>query len=290
MLGAVLSVLLFGMLPAQSFSAVDQLALHSITVAAPLPLSGSASELLSLPQGISASGVLIEDLESGQRLVARNAENKRSIGSLTKLMTALLITENHSMDEVVTVPKDISKVEGSVAHLRPGDRYTVGNLLTALLVDSANDAAATLAQYDGGSVDIFVAKMNERAEELGLRDTLFATPDGMDRLNQWSTAQDVAWLAQFDLRHPEIRSRMSMPRATIQDIAGHQQTMQNTHELLHDPGPVIAGKTGTTGEAGQCLLSIVQEGRREYIVVLLGSNSRYVDMRMVLRGLAALIA
>jgi len=193
------------------------------------------------------------------------------------------------MDEVVHVPKDIGKVEGSVAHLRPGGSYTVGNLLTALIVASANDAAATLAQFHSGSVDAFVVQMNERAEELGLRDTLFATPDGMDRLNQWSTAQDVSWLAQFVLRHPEIRSRMSMPQATIEDVAGRQQSLENTHQLLHDPGPVIAGKTGTTGEAGPCRLSIVQEGRREYVVVLLGSSGRYADMRMVLRALATLI-
>lgn len=274
-----------GMLPVLGVS-VDQVTLRGLAIAAPISFTESASLLLTLPQKLSASGMLVTDLQSGQRILARRPDERRSIGSLTKLMTALLIVENHSMDEVVTVPSDIGNVKGSVANLAGGSRYTVGELLTAMLVASANDAAQTLARFHGGSTAVFVKEMNDRTEALGLSDTVFKTSDGMDAYGQWSTPQDLAWLAQFVFRHEEIRKRMSYPHATIRDLKGNTMTVENTHALLRESSPVFAGKTGTTDAAGQCLLSIVREGQREFVVVLLGSHDRYADMRRVLEALA----
>lgn len=288
MFGTVLSVLLMGMMPVVGVSDVDQVALQDLAIAAPIIQTESASTLLDLSRKLSASGVLVTDLGSGQRLYARSPDERRSIGSLTKLMTALIIVENHSMDEVVKVPEDIERVPGSVAHLRPGSRYTVGELLTAMLVASANDAAHTLARFHSGSVDAFVREMNDRAAALGLKNTAFRSPDGMDEPGQWSTPQDFTWLAQFVYRQEEIRRRMSMPEATIHDLAGNELKLENTHVLVREQGAVVAGKTGTTDAAGQCLLSIVREGEREFVVVLLGSRGRYADMHQVIEALATL--
>lgn len=288
MFGPLLSVLLLGMLPVATVPPADQAALSGLSIAAPLPPTASASTLLDLSRRVSATGAIIADLDSGQMLFGKHARRPRAMGSLTKLMTALLIAEHHRLDEVVTVPEGIEKTVGSVVHLRAGERFTVGDLLTALLVPSANDAAQTLAIFHSGSIPAFVAEMNERARILGLRNTSYANPAGLDDPQQWSTPQDLAWLAAYVLRVEPLRERLSLPRAEIRSGAGRVISFESTHALLREPGPVVAGKTGTTEEAGQCLLSIVQEKQRAYVVVLLGSQGRYADMHAVLGVLGTL--
>jgi D-alanyl-D-alanine carboxypeptidase len=208
------------------------------------------------------------------------------MASLTKLMTALLIVENHELDEWVTVPDDIAQVDGNHVSLRAGDQFTVGDLLSALLIPSANDAAVTLAQYHSGSVETFVTEMNDRARQLGLHDTQYANPSGMDHLNQYSTPQDVAWLARFVLGKPEIAQRMATAGASIRSRQGREITLFHTHAFLHQAGsPVVAGKTGTTVGAGECLVSVVDDGQRQYLVVVLRSADRFEDLRRILRAL-----
>ncbi|MFA6523841.1 MAG: serine hydrolase [Candidatus Peribacteraceae bacterium] len=288
MFATILSVLLMGLLPVGGISSGDQVALSRLAVSAPLPLLASASVLMRLPSPLSASGILLTDLGSGQALFSVNARHRRPTGSLTKLMTALLIAEHHELSEVVTVPADVALTQGSVVHLVPGERYTVGDLLTALLVPSANDAAAALAVFHSGSRSAFVEAMNERAGELGLRDTSYANPEGLDDPAQWSTPQDLTWLASFVLRRPELERRLSLSSAVIQSLGGREIALQTTNLLLRSNGPVVAGKTGTTDDAGQCLLTIVREGQREFVAVLLGSRERWADMRSLLAALPVL--
>lgn len=254
------------------------------------PVSADTFPGRSLAKTLSASGVSIIDLQTGQELFGRLSGQRRPVGSLTKVMTALLIAESHAMDEVVVVPRNIRSVGGSTADLPPGAHFTVGDLLSATLIASANDAAEALAQYDSGSSGAFVERMNERARSLGLRNTSFANPAGLDDDQQWSTPRDIAWLTAFALQHPEIRKRMSLPTAAIRSREGETLHLQNTHALLRHHSSVIAGKTGTTNAARQCLISVVQENGREYIVVLLGSRERYLDMRAVLRVLSSFFA
>jgi D-alanyl-D-alanine carboxypeptidase len=288
MYSAVLSVLLMGMVPVLGSTLPELVPLADLSIASPSPFVPGSAQVPTLGKRVSASGVLVLDLQSSQQLYGRNADMRRPLASLTKLMTALLIAENHSMDEVVTVPKTINKVEGSKAPLVPGERYTVGDLLSAMLMVSANDAAEALALYHSGTEAAFVAAMNARAQELGLHDTSFANPIGLDDPAQWSTPRDIAWLALFDYRNAAIRSRMSMKQTVIRDADGGLLPLLHTHELLRQDPAVLAGKTGTTGDARECLLSVVREGGREYMVVLLGSRERYIDMRSLLRTLALL--
>jgi D-alanyl-D-alanine carboxypeptidase (penicillin-binding protein 5/6) len=290
MYASLLSVFLMGMLPVAGAPSLDQVTLQGLPISAPLPLTASLTAIDTLQQRLTASGLIVTDLESGQTVVEVNANRRRPMGSLTKLMTALIIAENHAMNEVVTVPKEAQRIGGSVAHLRAGERYTVGALLSALLIASANDAATTLALYHSGSEKAFVEEMNARAQELGLKNTSYANPHGLDAPGEWSSPRDLAWLASFVLRTHSIEARMSSPEASISSIGGRSITLENTHALLHQQSPVIAGKTGTTEAAGQCLLSIVRQGKRDYIVVLLGSHERYADMRIVLSVLAQLFA
>ncbi len=290
MLDALLSVLFVGMVPVLGVhgDTPSSLGADLLSVSPPTVITAPGlSQLLHLSGDLSSSGVLILDLDSGQRVFERDADVPRPMASLTKLMTALIIVENHSMGEWVTVPADIGAVDGSVAHLHAGDSYTVGDLLSALLILSANDAAVTLARYHSGSEAAFVQEMNQRAQMLGMRHTTYDNPTGIDASGQSASPQDIAWLTMFAYRYPDIRIRMGTPEATIQSQGGHLISLSHTHQLLHEHTAVVAGKTGTTDEAGQCLLSVVQENGRRYLVILMHSLDRYADMRAVLRVLNA---
>jgi len=282
MYGPILSVLLMGMVPVWGLHDAAPLLAQEIRVAP--PASTRAESFGPLDDRLTASGVIIVDLDSGQTVYDRNVAIPRPMASLTKLMTALIIVENHSLDEVVTVPLEVEDVIGTKAWLPPGEQFTVADLLSALLIMSANDAAITLAQYHSGSVEKFVTVMNERAAELGLKDTTYMNPSGLDAPSQRSSPRDLAWLAMFVMRMEPVAERLGTPSDQISALSGKTITLIHTHQLVRDadPSSVLAGKTGTTDAAGQCLLSIVEAGGRRYITVLLHSKDRYADMRAVL--------
>lgn len=275
---SLLSALLLGLLPPFSGVSTDQVALERVSIA-------PVSEQMEIDEAVSASGIVIYDIESGQKLYGRQSRVQRPMASLTKLMTALLIVENHAMDEIVTVPYSVTDVSGNKAYLPPGARFTVGDLLSALLINSANDAALTLAQFHSGSAPAFVDEMNARALQLGMTGTSFRNPAGLDDPAHWSTPQDLAWLTMFALKYDDIASRLGKAGQRISSLQGDDIQLYHTHVLLHEDSPVVAGKTGTTNDAGQCLMSIVKEGEKSYVVVLLHSGQRYKDMEMILSSL-----
>lgn len=284
MLSEVLSVLFLGIVPVDHAPAIPLTPPPS--VASPSPLQGGQASVLRMGRRLSASGILIVDLESGQEVYGRDQEQHRSVGSLAKLMTALIILENHKLDEVVEVPEVATSLDGQ-HFLRAGEKYTLSDLLSAALISSANDAALTLAIAHSGSEEAFVVEMNKRAKSLGLTETSFDNPVGFDGSKQWSTPRDLSWLTGFVLRFPEIRTRMSTPDAVIHSLSGREVVLSHTHQLLHKDSAVIAGKTGTTAGAGECLVSVVKQGSREYLVVLLHSAARYRDMQVLLQALAS---
>lgn len=277
-----------GMLPVLGLQNTDVLTLRDLSIASPSPLlAAEARPSLAFPDNLSASGVLVVDFDSGQVLLERGSKTQRPMASLTKLMTALLIVEGHDLGEWVTIPKGMSAMNGSIAYLPEGEQFTVGDLLSAALISSANDAAQTLAIFHSGSVSAFVQEMNDRARSLGLRQTSFANPIGLDDAHQWSTPRDIAWLASFAMRNPEIRARLGTRGERIASKQGMPLYLTHTHAFIHADTGVIAGKTGTTEGANECLMSLVQEGNRTYLVVLLNSLERYKDMRAILDVLSA---
>lgn len=289
MFQSVLAVLLFGMMPVGNTGHVSALDTALLEVASPSPLAGVLPEALK-GKVLTASGLTVVDLQTAQILYARDANTRRPIASLTKLMTAILIVEHHDLDEWVTVPKMVSTIPDTSVRLAPGHHLRVGELLTAMLVSSSNDAAYTLSVFHSGSEASFAVEMNERAKSLGLIDTSFANATGFDSADQWSTARDVANLAAYALNVPELRSRMSLSNAVITSREGARIPLEQTHQLLKQDSVVTAGKTGTTDAAGQCLMSVVHEGDRDYLVVLLSSRERYRDMQVLLSVLASLLA
>jgi D-alanyl-D-alanine carboxypeptidase (penicillin-binding protein 5/6) len=278
MLSTLISVLSMGLLPTAGWTSALPSVPPQIVVAPP------ASEL-RLATRLSASGVAIIDAQSGQRIYGRQFDVPRPMASLTKLMTAMLIVEHHDLSDVVRVPQSIDTSQSNV-RLPAGEQFTVGDVLSAMLIASANDAAVTLAVYHSGSVEAFVAEMNARAATLGLQSTSFANPAGLDAPLQLSTPQDIAWLTMAALRHPAIQKRLGMRGTTITSLQGSEVALSHTHVLLHERGAVRAGKTGTTSGANECLMSVVEEEGRRYVVVLLDSLQRYRDMHVILDALS----
>jgi serine-type D-Ala-D-Ala carboxypeptidase (penicillin-binding protein 5/6) len=287
MYSSIFTAFLIGLVPVWGLQE-EVPASFSIDIAAPFPFVSQKEKLQSAfaNDSLSASGILILDADSGQRLYEYASQIRRPMASLTKLMTALIITEDYELDEWVTVPDDIAEVSGNKAYLPAKSRFTVGDLLSALLMRSANDAAVTLAKFHSGTVTEFVKTMNDRTKALGLKDTSFANPTGLDAFAQHSTPQDLAWLMMYVLREPAIRERLSMRGAQIKSYEGEIVYLTHTHALLHADTAVIAGKTGTTLGAGECLISLIQNNGRSLLVILLNSLNRYADMRVVLDALA----
>lgn len=282
MIGPLLSVLLLGTVPVWGIADPGIPAARDLRVAPPLASDLAVSVPRSLAGGLSASGVIIVDLDSAQTVYAFRPSEPRPMASLTKLMTALIIVENHDLDEMVDITPAAGAIRDNTVGVQVGDQYVLGDLLSAMLVHSANDAAVALAVHDAGTEDAFVAKMNARAAALGLDGTSYKNVMGFDDPGQYSTPRDLGILTSFVLGFPAIADRMAMNGGTVKSASGTVLSFIHTHQLLRQNNAITAGKTGTTDEAGQCLMSVFEERGRRYAAVLLRSDDRYGDMRRIL--------
>jgi serine-type D-Ala-D-Ala carboxypeptidase (penicillin-binding protein 5/6) len=250
----------------------------------PVPPKGSLSPfptVLHAPtdtQGapeITAPAAVLADLDSGRLLYARGPDLKRPIASLTKVMTALLVLDAGHLDEVVTVPEDAVFARhdygaSSTLGLEAGERITVRDLLYGMLLGSANDAALALAIHEAGSTQAFVTRMNQRARELGMRDTVFFSPNGLDDRGH-STARDLVTLtgAAYDtagfatIVDTEVR-RMPGP-------GGTERSIQNRNVMLWLYPGAIGAKTGFTAGAGYCLDATAERDGRRLVAIVLGA-------------------
>ena len=222
---------------------------------------------------LSAAAAVLMDRESGRVLFEKNARERRSIASVTKLMTALVAVELHpDLSSVVTVEGAWTGAEGSSMYLKPGEELTLEGLLYGLLLSSGNDAALAVAGYCAGDVDAFVAEMNRKAAQLGMNDTHFANPSGLDDPQHWSTAYDMALLARAVLQREELRTIVST-RSIF--IAGRSLT--NHNKLLWRYEGCTGLKTGYTDQAGRTLVSSALREGQELIAVTLDAPSDWAD-------------
>jgi serine-type D-Ala-D-Ala carboxypeptidase (penicillin-binding protein 5/6) len=230
-----------------------------------------AVPVLAAPPPVTGRAFLVENGATGEVLLARNADARVPIASITKLMTVLLTLEHTRPDDVVTVDPVAAEVGESSANLRAGERLTVRELLEAALIQSANDAADALAIYVGhGSEARFVAMMNARARQLGLKDTHYVRPDGLDAPGHVSSAHDVTLLARILMHRPLVRQIVRRRAATISG----GRTLHTWNDLLSSYPGIFGVKTGHTSAAGW---SEVAAARRTGVTVyatLLGSPDR----------------
>jgi D-alanyl-D-alanine carboxypeptidase len=200
----------------------------------------------------------------GQILFEKDAHRRCPIASTTKLMTALVTLEHAALSDTVEIPAACCGVEGSSMYLQAGESYTVEELLTGLLLASGNDAAEALALYCAGSEERFAVWMNEKAEELGMADTHFANPHGLDAEGHYSSAADLGLLMAACMERQELRTILSRGEALIQG-----KCYVNHNKLLWRCPGCLGGKTGYTRAAGRCLVSCCErDGARLYCVTL----------------------
>jgi serine-type D-Ala-D-Ala carboxypeptidase (penicillin-binding protein 5/6) len=218
---------------------------------------------------IQATALYLVELKSGRVLLEKNPARRLPPASLTKIMTALIALESASLQDVVKIDRR-AVVHHSSYHFQPGEEFLLRDLVTAMLVTSANDACEAIAWHVGGDADRFVTMMNERVRTLGLKDTHFANPCGFDAPDQYSTAADLALLTEQALRVPAIAMMVRTVTRDITSVDGTRQILlRSTNELLLDPD-VNGVKTGYTSKAGRCLIaSMFKDGHR---LVLVGLN------------------
>jgi len=212
--------------------------------------------------------------EDGSVLFSRNADSRRLIASTTKLMTALVCLENDVLDDVVTAQARHCAVEGSSMYLKAGERYTVRELLLGLLLSSGNDAALALAEHTAGSEAAFVQLMNHRAQELGLRNTHFENPHGLDAAEHRSTARELAMLMLRAMENPAFRELTG-----LRSVQVGEQTLLNHNKLLATCPGCIGGKTGYTRAAGRCLVSCCERDGMRLVCVTLNDPDDWNDHR-----------
>lgn len=223
----------------------------------------------------SLSAVLYEP--TGQRvLYEKDAHTRRAIASTTKLMTALLAAENLCWDDTVTVPDEAVRVEGTSLGLRGGDTLSVRDLVTGLLLVSGNDAANAIALAVSGSLPAFAERMNARAAEIGMADTLFVTPSGLDEGDNGSSAYDMALLAAEVLKNPVLAEICAMQSASVV-ISGRKTTVTNHNRLLQLYPDAVGMKTGYTKKSGKCLVSAARRDGVLLIAVTLNGGDYWND-------------
>jgi D-alanyl-D-alanine carboxypeptidase (penicillin-binding protein 5/6) len=243
-------------------------------------LTAPRPAIASTPAYDAVAAILV-DPDTGQVLEARAPDGRRPIASLTKLMTAMVVVERVAdLEQPVTVSPAAASVGGGTVGLEPGERRTVRELLTALLLPSANDAAFALAEHVAGDEPSFVSLMNARAAGLRMWDTTFASSHGLDD-GTMSTARDVATLLRAALAEPTIATLLGTRSAVIPGPGG-PRTLENRDELLGTYSGTLGGKTGSTTAAGDCLaVAAARDGRRALAVVL-GSRGAATAARMLL--------
>lgn len=225
---------------------------------------------------LKAAAAILVDVHSGEVLVALNEHQRLPPASTTKIMTALLTLEHGLLEDVVTIGDEV-RVEGARAGLMPGEALTLRDLLYALLLPSGNDAAVVIARHIAGSEDAFVMLMNNRAQELGLADTHFTNPHGLDAPNHYSSAYDLQRLTLAALANPEFARIVATKEITVD-----RHRWVNRNKLLDDYFGADGVKTGTTEAAGECLVASATRGGSQALVVVLGSTDRYADANALL--------
>lgn len=253
---------------------------------ASLPCAAPAQEAGPFKQPdrpvVKAAALYMVELQSGKVLLQKNATRRLPPASLTKIMTALVALESAHLQDVVKIDRR-ALVHRSSLKFQAGEEFLLRDLVTAMLVTSANDACEAIAWHIGGDDKRFVAMMNERASKLGLADTHFVNPCGFDAPGHYSTAADLAKLTERALQQPIFSM---MVRTVTRDIASvdgaRQVVLRSTNELLLDPD-VTGVKTGYTSKAGRCLIASMFKDGHQFLLVGLNVRDRWEQATGLLR-------
>ena len=215
---------------------------------------------------------LIYDRASGRILYEKNGNKQTPMASTTKIMTAIVVLENANLTDVVTISSKAAGIGGSRLGLKKNDKITVNDLLYGLMLRSGNDAAIALAIHVGGSVEGFAEMMNNKAKELGLVNSHFVVPHGLDNAGHYTTAYELAKMADYALNIDKFKEIVSTRNTTIY-INGYAKAINNTNQLLGSVSGVYGVKTGFTNGAGRCLVTACKRDDLDVITVIIGANT-----------------
>lgn len=241
-----------------------------------VPLYGAAGE--SAPPTVSAKCAALLNADTGELLYGKNEHERASMASTTKIMTSLLALERGRPDEVVTASEQAVRVEGTSIGLRAGDQITLKTLVCGMLLESGNDAANVTAEYLAGSSEAFAVMMNQRAAEIGMADTHFVTPSGLDDEEHYSTAYDMALLGACAIQNRtfvQICSAQSLRVSYGTPEAA--RTFTNHNRMLTAYEGAIGIKTGFTKKSGRCLVSAARRNGVTLVAVTLNDPDDWKD-------------
>lgn len=224
---------------------------------------------------LDSRAAIVYERNSKMILYEKNVDTVTPMASTTKVMTAIVVLQNANLNDVVTVSKKAAATGGSVIGFKAGDKITINDLLYGLLIKSGNDAAVVLAEAVGGSVEGFADMMNKKAEELGLVNTHFVTPHGLDSDGHYTTAKELALLTDYALKIPKFKEIVGTRSYTL-TINGYSKAIGTTNELLGYLNGVYGVKTGFTNKAGRCLVTSTKRGNMDIICVVLGADTKKI--------------
>ncbi len=264
-----LFILFIFMIQISTLSFCDDIEDESIDVNAEIDTSAQSNEI----PDVNSRSCVVLDRNSNTILYGKNEKNKVKMASTTKIMTALVVLENSSLDTTVEASKKAAGTGGSRLGLKTGDKITIRDLLYGLMLCSGNDAAVCLAESIAGTVPEFSNLMNQKAQELGLTNSHFESPHGLDSDGHYTTAYELALLSNFALKNPTFFNIVGTKNYTI-TINGYPKTLSNTNELLGNLNGVYGIKTGFTNGANRCLVTACKRGDMDIICVVLGADTK----------------
>lgn len=216
---------------------------------------------------------LIYDRASGRILYEKNGNKQTPMASTTKIMTAIVVLEKSNLADIVTIDAKSAGTGGSRLGLKKNDKITVNDLLYGLMLKSGNDAAVALAVHIGGSIEGFAELMNQKAKELGLVNSHFVVPHGLDMEGHYTTAYELAKIADYALNIEKFKEIVGTKTHTV-TINGQSKVISNTNELLGNLNGVYGIKTGFTNGAGRCLVSACKRDDLDIITVVIGADTK----------------
>ncbi len=233
-----------------------------------------STEVSEEPKVYSRSAIVF-DRNTKSILYEKDINTKRAMASTTKIMTCIIILENGNLNDTVKISQKSANTGGSRLGLKKNDSITVKDLLYGLMLRSGNDAAVALAEYMSGSIEEFANLMNEKAKTLGLTNTHFVTPHGLDDENHYTTAYELALLTDYALNNSTFSKIVNTKNYTI-TINGYSKALNNTNELLGYLNGVNGVKTGFTGNAGRCLVTSCVRNNFNIITIVLGADTKKI--------------
>lgn len=230
-------------------------------------------------EAMSAGCAVLMDAQTGRMLFEKNADQRSLIASTTKIMTALVVCEQCNVLDRVRIPREAVGIEGSSMYLQEGEVLTVQELLYGLMLRSGNDAAMALAIYCGGTVEGFAELMNDKAHRLGLDDSHFVNPHGLDNPNHYATARDLAVLSAYAMENPIFAKTVSTKSVSV-----GKRVLQNHNKLLWQVEGADGVKTGFTKKAGRILVSSCTRQGRRLIAVTINDGNDWADHKALLES------